>query len=73
MLIASSKFMQDEMGMLIGLVIAIFIITACYVGYHASQEPVRVGGHGITIGPEVQDESLQILELDESVILRSVS
>lgn len=36
------------MDILIGLVVAIFIIAAVFVGYHASQEPREemVEGHG---------------------------
>lgn len=36
------------MDVLIGLVVAIFIIAAVFVGYHASQEPHEemVEGHG---------------------------
>ena len=38
------------MNILIGLVIAMFIITAAYVGYHAMQEPVEeVKGHSIEL------------------------
>ena len=42
------------MDVLIGLVIAIFIITAAYVGFHASQEPIEAGGHGIQMDPTPQ-------------------
>ena len=37
-----------------GLVIAMFIITAAYVGFHASQnQPEDAGGHNITTELEI--------------------
>ena len=49
-----------------GLVMAMFIITAAYVGYHAADQPVeKVEGHSITIEPKSLDngfEAIQILE-----------
>ncbi|MGY5149231.1 MAG: hypothetical protein ACW9W3_04135 [Candidatus Nitrosopumilus sp. bin_68KS] len=38
------------MNILMGLVIAMFIVTAVYVGYHAMQQPVEEGeGHNIEL------------------------
>ena len=45
------------MDILIGLVVAMFIITAAFVGYHASQEPAEVGGHDIGMGLEIMSQS----------------
>ena len=42
------------MDILMGLVIAMFIITAAYVGFHASQEPPEdAGGHSSTTELEI--------------------
>jgi hypothetical protein len=44
-----------------GLVIAMFIITAVYVGYHAMQQPVEDGeGHHIELGS--LDENTGIIQ-----------
>ncbi len=43
-----------------GLVIAMFIITAAYVGYHASQEPADVGGHDINMELETLSADLKL-------------
>ena len=72
MLIASSKLRQIKMDILIGLVIAMFIITAGYVGYHASQAPVEAGGHNITIEPETLDENFSILELEKIIVSKAI-
>ena len=57
------------MNILIGLVVAMFIITGAYVGYHASQQPVdEAGGHNVTIELELFNEntvSLLALEYHE--------
>ena len=54
------------MDILIGLVIAMFIITAAFVGYHASQESVEeVKGHDIVMELKSfseNSESVQILQ-----------
>ena len=53
------------MDILIGLVVAMFIITAAFVGYHASQEPVEAGGHDIDVDLEIMSQnskSIQIIE-----------
>lgn len=71
MLIASSKLRQGNMDILIGLVIAMFIITAGYVGYHASQAPVEAGGHGIIIEPEVLGEHISIFESEKIITSKS--
>ena len=73
MLIADSKLRQNKMNILIGLVIAMFIITAGYVGYHASQDPVEAGGHSITIEPETLEENVSILELEQIIISKAIN
>ena len=57
------------------LVIAMFIITGAYVGYHAMQQPVEEGeGHEISTELEILDEKLgtiqvfQKLDLNKSII-----
>ena len=54
------------MDILIGLVIAMFIITAAYIGYHASQQPIEeVEGHNVVIELEIlheNPESIQIFQ-----------
>lgn len=72
MLIAGSKLRQNKMNILIGLVIAMFIITAGYVGYHASQVPVDAEGHSIAIEPETLEENFSILELEKIVISKAI-
>jgi len=62
------------MNILIGLVIAIFIITGAYVGYHASQQPIEVTeGHDVKTELDVLNHGstvqiLQISKLDKSTI-----
>ena len=47
-----------------GLVIAMFIITAAYVGFHASQEqPEDVGGHSITTELEILNNNANSSQL----------
>ncbi|MEC4848274.1 MAG: hypothetical protein RI100_03715 [Nitrosarchaeum sp.] len=60
------------MDLLIGLVMAIFIIAAVFVGYHASQEPHEaVEGHGEVIElkalSQVKHETYMKLDLNELV------
>jgi hypothetical protein len=62
------------MNILILLVIAMFIVTAAYVGYHASQnQPVdEVKGHSIefkilSLGSD-SISTIQNLKLDKSII-----
>jgi len=51
------------MDILIGLVIAMFIITAAYVGYHASQEPSEYAeGHYIDIELETFGENSKLVQ-----------
>ena len=61
------------MDVLIGLVIAIFIITAAYVGFYASQAPVEAGGHSIPIELETLEENTSIYQLEEIVISKQIS
>ena len=62
------------MDILIGLVIAMFIITGAYVGYHASQQPIEIAeGHDVKTELDVlnHDLTIQILQsskLDKSII-----
>ena len=53
------------MDILIGLVIAMFIITAAYVGYFASQQqPVKeVEGHDIAMELEILNKSSESIQL----------
>ena len=57
------------MNILIGLVIAMFVIVGGYVGYHASQQPVEEGeGHDAILELElfsVNTESMLALEFYE--------
>ena len=51
------------MDILIGLVIAMFVITGAYVGYHASQQPIdEAGGHNITIELEVMNKNYESIQ-----------
>jgi hypothetical protein len=48
------------MNILIGLVVAMFIITGAYVGYHASQQPVEEAeGHDITMEFQLFNENME--------------
>ena len=57
------------MNILIGLVVAMFIITGAYVGYHASQQPIEEAeGHDVTMEFQlfnVNTESVPVLPYDE--------
>lgn len=71
MLIACRHSIQNNMNILILLVITMFVITAGYVGYHASQnQPVKeTKGHGMefeTLDVEESIQTLQSLRLDKS-------
>ncbi|MDH3766079.1 MAG: hypothetical protein OER82_09750 [Nitrosopumilus sp.] len=52
------------MNILIGLVIAMFIIVGGYVGYHASQQIMveEVEGHDITAELEILNENTELIE-----------
>ena len=60
------------MDILMGLVIAMFIITAAYVGYHASQEPADVGGHDINMEFEAFSVDLESVK-NSQIILQTKS
>ncbi len=61
------------MDILIGLVIATFIITAGYVGYHASQAPVEaVGSHSIATEPETLGDTFTVLDLEKIIISKAI-
>ncbi|MHA7647217.1 hypothetical protein [Nitrosopumilus sp. S4] len=51
------------MDILIGLVIAMFIITAVYVGFHAADKPAEVGGHNISTDLEILDYETQVIKV----------
>ncbi len=56
------------MNILMGLVIAMFIITAVYVGYHAMQHPEEKGdGHNIEI--ELLNENTGIIQSFHNTML----
>lgn len=60
------------MDILMGLVIAMFIITAAYVGFHASQqEPAE--GHSIPVELEILNENSSIMQLEKIIISKSTS
>ena len=52
------------MNILIGLVIAMFIIVGGYVGYHASQQIIveEVEGHDIAVELEILNENTELIE-----------
>ena len=53
-------------NILIGLVIAMFLIVAVYVGYHASQDFAEgAGGHSIPIDLKIQETSPELLHIIE--------
>ncbi|WP_371504967.1 hypothetical protein [Nitrosopumilus adriaticus] len=59
------------MDILIGLVIAMFIITAVYVGYHAMQQPVEEGeGHNVEL--EILNENTGIIQASHNPIIFKV-
>lgn len=52
------------MDILMGLVIAMFIITAAYVGYHASQQSMdEVEGHNVVIELEILHENPEAIQI----------
>ena len=54
-------------NILIGLVIAMFLIVAVFVGYNASQSAnEEMGGHSITIEPISLETTPQVLEIIEN-------
>ncbi len=58
------------MDILIGLVIAMFIITAVYVGYHAMQQPV---GEGHDVELEFLNENTGIIQgIYNSIVFKTV-
>ena len=65
MLIGNSNSTSKQMDILIGLVIAMFLITAAYVGFHASQEePAKeVKGHNVVVDLETYDNSLESTQI----------
>ena len=54
-------------NILIGLVIAMFLIVAVFVGYNTSQSATEeMGGHSITIEPISLETTPQVLEIIEN-------
>jgi len=48
------------MNILIGLVVAMFIITGAYVGYHASQQPIEEAeGHDVAMEFQLFNENAE--------------
>ena len=46
-----------------GLVIAMFIITAAYVGFHAADQPVEEAeGHSITMEPKMLSNDYEFIQ-----------
>lgn len=75
MLIGNSNSTSKQMDVLIGLVIAMFVITAAFVGYHASQESVEESkGHDFVLELELFGDSsksiqtLQKYDFSKSII-----
>lgn len=62
------------MNILIGLVIAMFIITAGYVGYNVSQqEPMEeAGSHDIVIELETLNDEVSSIEIFQKLELDNV-
>ncbi|NJK78360.1 MAG: hypothetical protein HC944_06890 [Nanoarchaeota archaeon] len=58
------------MNILIGLVIAIFIVAAVYVGYHAMQNHTEAEGHDIEL--EFQNKNTRIIQAFQNTILFKV-
>ena len=53
-------------NILVGLVIAMFLIVAVYVGYNASQDFAEgVDGHSIPIDLKIQETSPELLHIIE--------
>ncbi len=62
------------MNILIGLVIAMFVITGAYVGYHASQQPADEGaGHSINTEFELLAEHQELSQVFQFEELRKTS
>jgi hypothetical protein len=72
MLIACRDCKSKQMNILILLVIAMFIITACYVGYYASQDqPVEeVKGHDIEL--KILNGETDSILINENLKLKSI-
>ena len=72
MLIAYRDFKSKQMNILILLVIAMFIITACYVGYYESQnqQVEEVKGHSIEL--KILNEEIDSVLTNENLKLKSI-
>ena len=56
------------MNVLIGIVIAVFIITGAYIGYHVSEQQQQVEetkGHDITVEPRVLGEGSGLTQISQ--------
>ena len=62
------------MDILILLVIAMFVISGAYVGYHAMQQPVEEGeGYGISTELKILDKKLGTIQVfQESDLNKSI-
>lgn len=61
------------MNVLIGLVIAIFIITAVYVGYHAMQQPTEeTEGHNVEFELLTDDSGIEQTVQNTIIIKTSI-
>jgi len=62
------------MNVLIGLVIAMFIITGAYVGYHASQQPIEVAeGHEFETELDALNHDSLVQVLQTSKLEKSIT
>lgn len=62
------------MNVLIGLVIAMFIITGAYVGYHASQQPIEVvEGHELETELDALNHDSLVHVLQTSKLEKSIT
>jgi len=62
------------MNILIGLVIAMFIITGAYVGYHASQQPIEVvEGHEFETELDALNHDSLVQALQTSKLEKSIT
>ena len=59
------------MDILMGLVIAMFIITAAYVGFHASHQEPEAKGHNIPIEAELLETKSFVMQ-EQTIISKSI-
>jgi hypothetical protein len=61
------------MDALMAIVIGFIIVVAGYVGYHASQEEPKAGGHDISLELEVLNIQTETIQSFNQVMTKSVS